>query len=816
MAIRSLLLSILFLACTLGANAQTYQWSRNFASSYSIGTDIVTDDNFNVISAGWFHDSVDLDPGAGLHWVYENSLTANYNAYLSKLDQNGAFVWGYTYEVDSTSYNRIFSIDVDHQNNILVLGQYHDSIDLDFGPGVFILNDNNSNPHWNNLFVAKYDPNGNLIWGKGLNSTNNTNIDGLWGYTLKTDGSNNIIISGRFHDTVDFDPGPGIHNMVSSNPITTNYAGNQFLLKLAPNGSFIWVRDWNNLGNWTNNNNNVYGGHELDLDTNNNIFFPVVFSDSMDVNPQASVDMIHSNGMSDVSFLKMSPSGSLVWHKEVGGPFDDYCNSLATDPMGNIFYSIKLQGAVPIDLDPGPGTFIMNWTNNTWRKVVLKLDNGGNFIWAIKNLDHNYGGSYGEGIATDTAGSIYLTTMINPNLNNSNSIDLNPGPNIYYVSSHGGYDIAFQNLDANGQFIWGGVMGGVAYDFNTDICTDKAQGVYMNGYFHLDADFNPTPDSNYLFYTPLNSDAFVVKLKKCNVYETQVYDGCDSVIYNNQVYYGDTTLQNHYPAWNGCDSVHSAIIKIVHYNDTLKVDTCNQYLWNGISYSTSGFYTLNYLTFEGCDSITNLDLTINHDTLIALALTDCDSALVNGVWYNTNGVYQQFYSNMHGCDSIYSINFTLLTVDTSITINGISSLQANATSAKYQWIDCSTMQPILGDTNSIFNAQIPGSYACIVTENGCTDTSSCYSLNFIPESVSNNYLLSRLYPNPSKGSYHLELDKIYKNVRLEIRNMSSQLIWKQDYSMLKETNININKPAGVYMLYIKQDEQTQVKKLLKW
>lgn len=804
----------------LQTHAQAFQWARQFAAHYSAGTDIVTDNNLNVISAGWFQDSVDLDPGPGVHWVYENVGSVSYNSYLSKLDANGAFVWGYSYDnIDTSSYTRIYSIDVDNQDNIIVIGQFRDSVDLDLGLGVYKLygNTNVSSSFWDNIFIAKYDPNGSLIWGKGLHSSNGTTTYGLWAHGLKVDASNNVIISGRFYDTVDFDPGPGVYNLVGTNVNSSVFYGNKFLLKLSPAGNFTWVRDWQNTGSW--NNSGWYGSNELDVDQNDNIFFPIVFSDSMDIDPLSPISMIYSQGLRDISLCKVSPTGNLVWHKEIGGSGHDYCHSLATDPSGNIFYTIR-PTSNPIDMDPGPGIYMVTWVaSSVWGKVILKLDNNGNFIWALKNMDNTAVSSwYGEGIATDTSGALYLTTRIFANSLNNNQWDLDPGPGAFIINSAGGNDIAFQNLDGNGQFIWGGAIGGAGHDWGHDVCTDKARGVYITGYFDDIADFDPTPNTSLMTATPSSFDAFVVKLNNCNKVTSQIHQACDSVLYKSQYYYTDTIIQSHFPAWNGCDSAHSDVIDIKTYtNDTIVVDTCKYYIWNNTTYTATGVYTHNFGIPSGCDSLVTLVLTIGNGSVQSINLADCDSVNFNGMNYSQPGLYQQNYTDGYGCDSIFLINFTKIVVDTSITSSSTAqSLLANASNATYQWIDCSTMQPVPNGTGAYYFATQSGSYACIITQNGCTDTSACYTLTYDPNAVQDYNIMSKLYPNPSSGNYQLELDKEYKDVQLEIRMMNGQVVWKKNYHQLKETSINLDCSSGVYMLYIKQGTHTQIKKLLKW
>jgi len=64
------------------------------------------------------------------------------------------------------------------------------------------------------------------------------------------------------------------------------------------------------------------------------------------------------------------------------------------------------------------------------------------------------------------------------------------------------------------------------------------------------------------------------------------------------------------------------------------------------------------------------------------------------------------------------------TIDTSVTLSD-TTITANNASASYQWIDCSDMSVINGETSSSFTATASGDYAVIVTEGGCSSTSNC-------------------------------------------------------------------------------------------
>jgi len=75
-------------------------------------------------------------------------------------------------------------------------------------------------------------------------------------------------------------------------------------------------------------------------------------------------------------------------------------------------------------------------------------------------------------------------------------------------------------------------------------------------------------------------------------------------------------------------------------------------------------------------------------------------------------------------DSIFVLDLTLEYLD-AIAISDGGELKANSSDATYQWIDCSTNQPLFGETNPILTPSTEGTYAVIVSNGICIDTSAC-------------------------------------------------------------------------------------------
>lgn len=93
-------------------------------------------------------------------------------------------------------------------------------------------------------------------------------------------------------------------------------------------------------------------------------------------------------------------------------------------------------------------------------------------------------------------------------------------------------------------------------------------------------------------------------------------------------------------------------------------------------------------------------------------------------------IYSDLQVPTSGLDSVFAIDLTLDYID-AIVINDGGELKANIADATYQWIDCSTNLPLFGETNQILTPNAEGTYAVIVSNSICTDTSSCVYINNI-------------------------------------------------------------------------------------
>jgi len=233
------------------------------------------------------------------------------------------------------------------------------------------------------------------------------------------------------------------------------------------------------------------------------------------------------------------------------------------------------------------------------------------------------------------------------------------------------------------------------------------------------------------------------------------------------------------------------------------------------SYNASGIYNDTIPNAVGCDSVITIDLTINQPTTGTDVIASCDTyTWIDGNTYtSSNNTATYTLTNAAGCDSLVTLDLTINTVDLTIT-NNSPILTASANPATFQWVDCSdNFNPVVGETSNEFTATTNGDYAVIITQNGCTDTTSCEIVDNI--GLENNELNNHvsLYPNPTSGKVTLTSSMNIDFVRLY--NATGNLILEEKASG-KEHSLNLSEmPKGVYLIRIQSAGEISTNRLVR-
>lgn len=185
------------------------------------------------------------------------------------------------------------------------------------------------------------------------------------------------------------------------------------------------------------------------------------------------------------------------------------------------------------------------------------------------------------------------------------------------------------------------------------------------------------------------------------------------------------------------------------------------------------------------------------------ALCHGDSIRVGNRFYKTAGNYFDTLSTVYGCDSMVNFDITVYPpLDLTVTTIG-STIVSNALNATYQWIECQLGISIPSQTGSSFTATSNGSYAVIVTQNGCSDTSACVEISGLSTIESHFGDDWTYYPNPVVDHFWIDMGQTYDNVSMVIRNRQGQVTAEHQWSAASKLNAPIKGAGGVYFVEVR-------------
>jgi len=375
-------------------------WAKSFESDHSNSpSDIAVDSAGNVYTTGTFNGIADFDPGfttntfdTGVSWVYNYGL----DVYISKLDENGDFVWAR--QIGNEEKTSSYALELDDSANVYTTGTFKGIVDLD--PGV------DTNGVYGKIFLSKLNSDGNYVWGKALGSNYNDRAT-----ELKLDKQNNIIISGRFLNSSDMDPSTNIQNISSAGTFDI------FVSKYNSSGDYLWARSIGGIGKDI--------GRAMAVDDSSNILIAGSFHESVDFDPDTSSNIITSNGEMDAYICKLDSGGLFKWVQHFGDVGDDLVQELVLDNDNNIYSIGHFTGNV--DLDPGNGSYFMDSNPVYSGQFIQKLNSAGEFNWAKSYTPGDIYELNSIGVKED--GRIYLSGLF------EYTTDLDIGDGVFNLES---------------------------------------------------------------------------------------------------------------------------------------------------------------------------------------------------------------------------------------------------------------------------------------------------------------------------------------------------------------------------------------------
>jgi hypothetical protein len=324
-------------------------WVNTQKSVAQVVTYKVAIDNSNNIICGGYFGSSTSDSIAHFDTISIKSNKGR-NGFVAKYDQFGHALWAKPLGgLLNATYNQTDDAIVDSIGNVYICGMVT-------GPSNFsgiILNCDTIDSWKNGLtpdaYVAKYSPDGDIIWAKNFGGHNEDNA-----YELSLDGKGNLYVIGNFDSAAVF----GSIGVINANG---NRGPDAFLAKLDTSGNVIWVRTGGGAG--VVQTTSEYG-YSVVIDKTGNIWTAGSFQGTGNF----SGTQITSKGAEDIFIAKYNPSGDLLLLKRAGGTGLDRAFSCWLDPAGDLYTTGRFQaiadfGAVNITSKGGDDIFLSKLGN---------------------------------------------------------------------------------------------------------------------------------------------------------------------------------------------------------------------------------------------------------------------------------------------------------------------------------------------------------------------------------------------------------------------------------------------------------------------
>lgn len=441
---KSILILFLISVGLLQSQNPVFQWVKPFKNSPNYGQSIKVDASGNVYTIGFFSNTVDFDPGPA---IFNLSSSGNTDIFISKIDPLGNFVWAKRIGGTGTDYG--LSLEVDNFGDVYTTGAFSSTVDFNPNTGIFNLIETGGSL---DIFILKLDALGNFVWAKSigdisfdrgmaiaLDASNNVYVTGyyqgnnvdfdpgigtsylmsngddvfilklnvsgnfVWANSIpgsgsdlptciKVDVSGNVIVSGVFSGTANFDPNGSSFSLTSSSPMDL------FILKLNSLGNFVWVK---RMGG-----SDFTSSSSLTTDNLDNIYITGQFGGLSDFDPDISNVYNMSGSLSGDGFIsKLNSSGNFVWAKKFGSAGEEAGNSIVLDALNNIYVTGAF--STTVDFDPDPTNTLFLTSSGLADIFVLKLDVSGNYLW-VGSMGST-GNDVGNAITLDANNNIYST-----------------------------------------------------------------------------------------------------------------------------------------------------------------------------------------------------------------------------------------------------------------------------------------------------------------------------------------------------------------------------------------------------------------------
>lgn len=560
--------------------SQVYEWfdiSSASGAGYSRQSLATYDSQGNVYTIGSFSGQINYtlqDPDA----ILDDDLGIagqQISNSIVKRNPNGEVIWAGN--IDHV-FGDIYDVIVDNDDNLILGGYYSGSADMDLSEDSFTLPFSTQS-----AFIAKYSPNGDLIFAKALAQPIGLTDANSACSALHTDDDNNIYCSLGATGNFDLDPGEPVleyNTGVQVGVITKLDENGEYLFSKVGKGDFYanltgfaFNAEDQTISVLARGRNFEYG------DPNNLVAISVPDPDvenillTMDLNGGIVTTSFDLPQEVEPRDIKQKSNGEIV----LFASFDDD-------------QEIQGESIFPISA----------LSNNNYILAVCSSEGLVNAISTI-HLDQN---SPFYHLELDENHTPYFSIAFNESLN---FFDMNGQQTI---QSSGEQDAFVGRLSESAQFEWGIVAGGIASDDDWTLNDYPGENVMiMSTGFRQQVDFGGIIGEQTTTNFP---KGVVAKVDFCVLEEDlENIDACDEYIVNGTSIEESMLLQVTEINLGECIINQELNVQIwPSYTADTSIIACESIVFGGQTFEESGTYLLESNSVYGCDSITNVNFNL--------------------------------------------------------------------------------------------------------------------------------------------------------------------------------------------------------------
>lgn len=440
------------------------------------------------------------------------------------------------------------------------------------------------------VYVAKYDENGNFLWYKKFGGNYSDRA-----YDLAIGPDQNIVVTGQFFGSVSFG---------STTLQSASNSKDIFLVKLDPNGDVIWaLKEGGSMAE------NAYG---VAVDNQNNIILTGQFQGNATIagsNFTSMIDPISNLPSFDLFISKYDPLGNPLWVLNGAAEKEDRGLAVAVDSQDNIF----LTGQYSDTLLFAGNTYYNNGYNVGF---VSKISPFGQ-VQFFNNLRAGFVLPYDVEVNSDDKVVITGDFLGNMNYYHNNQ------PN--YIQNPYTKKIFILTIENSGQYVWNYTLGSESDISATSVSIDPDDNVFVTGFFSCA--LNQLHDTVPALWNSVGfKDPYVLKVSGQGnfIYAKQMGGKMDDVGHGIAVKSADKPIicGGFTQSMNVAPTLNTLVLSgYTNYKLNPVSDEVGQYILNGDS--TRNSFLLNYVDVNYADY--NYYRVPTNDSLIGYINNDIDT-----------------------------------------------------------------------------------------------------------------------------------------------------------------------------------------------